>query len=48
MTRRQSLAVLVLNLQPFLGAVFAVAVLSEMLHPLQIAGAVVVGAAILL
>ena len=41
-------AALYVNLQPFLGAVFAVAVLSETLHTLQIAGAVVVGAAILL
>lgn len=41
-------AALYVNLQPFLGAVFAVAVLSETLHPLQIAGAIVVGAAILL
>jgi len=41
-------AALYVNLQPFLGAVFAVAVLSETLHPLQIGGAVVVGAAILL
>jgi len=41
-------AALYVNLQPFLGAVFAVAVLSETLHPLQIGGAGVVGAAILL
>jgi len=36
------------NLQPFLGALFAVAVLSESLRPLQVAGGLVVGAAILL
>ena len=36
------------NLQPFLGAVFALAVLSEELGPLQIAGGVVIGAGILL
>ena len=36
------------NLQPFLGALFAVAVLSESLRPLQVVGGLVVGAAILL
>jgi drug/metabolite transporter (DMT)-like permease len=41
-------AALYVNMQPFLGAVFAVLVLSETLDTIQIAGAVVVGAAILL
>jgi drug/metabolite transporter (DMT)-like permease len=37
-----------LNLQPFLGAVFALLVLSESLKPLQIAGGAVVGTGIVL
>ena len=41
-------AALYINLQPFLGAVFALIVLSESLHPLQFAGGAVVGAAILI
>ena len=41
-------AALYVNLQPFLGAVFALLVLSESLRPLQVAGGVVVGAAILI
>ena len=41
-------AALYVNLQPFLGAVFALLVLSESLHPLQVAGGVVVAAAILI
>jgi drug/metabolite transporter (DMT)-like permease len=41
-------AALYVNMQPFLGAVFAVLVLSETMHALQIVGAFVVGAAILL
>jgi drug/metabolite transporter (DMT)-like permease len=41
-------AALYVNLQPFLGAVFALIVLSESLNPLQVAGGVVVGAAILI
>ena len=41
-------AALYVNLQPFLGAVFAVVVLSESLGLLQVAGGVVVGAAILI
>src|SRR5262249_5744055 len=41
-------AALYVNIQPFLGAVFAVLVLAETLHALQIVGAFVVGAAILL
>ncbi len=36
------------NLQPFLGAVFALVVLSETLGPLQIAGGFVIGAGIVL
>ena len=36
------------NLQPFLGAIFALGVLSETLRPLQIAGGAIVGAAILI
>ncbi|MFN8187131.1 MAG: DMT family transporter [Gaiellales bacterium] len=36
------------NLQPFVGALFAVILLSESLGPLQIAGGVVIGAGILL
>jgi drug/metabolite transporter (DMT)-like permease len=41
-------AAVYLNLQPFLGAVFAVLVISESLKPVQIAGGVVVGAGIAL
>ncbi len=41
-------AALYLNLQPLLGAVFAVLILSESLKPLQIAGAGVIGAGIAL
>jgi drug/metabolite transporter (DMT)-like permease len=41
-------AALYINLQPFLGAVFALIVLSESLQPLQVAGGAVVGAAILI
>lgn len=41
-------AALYVNLQPFLGAVFALLVLSESLRPLQVAGGAVVGAAILI
>jgi drug/metabolite transporter (DMT)-like permease len=37
-----------LNLQPFMGAVFALLVLSESLKPVQVAGGVVVGAGIVL
>jgi drug/metabolite transporter (DMT)-like permease len=37
-----------LNLQPFLGAVFALLVLSESLRPVQVAGGAVVGAGIVL
>jgi drug/metabolite transporter (DMT)-like permease len=36
------------NLQPFLGAVFAVLVLSENLHPLQVAGGLVIASGIAL
>ena len=36
------------NLQPFLGAVFAVLVLSESLHPLQLAGGLVIASGIVL
>jgi drug/metabolite transporter (DMT)-like permease len=36
------------NLQPFLGAVFALLVLSEELGPLQVAGGLVIGAGIVL
>jgi drug/metabolite transporter (DMT)-like permease len=36
------------NLEPFLGALFAVLILSERLGPLQIAGGVVIGAGILI
>jgi drug/metabolite transporter (DMT)-like permease len=43
-----SRAAVYVNMQPFLGAVFAVLVLPETLGPLQILGGVVVGAAILL
>jgi drug/metabolite transporter (DMT)-like permease len=41
-------AAVYLNLQPFLGAVFALLILSEGLRPIQIAGGAVVGAGILL
>src|SRR5207247_9777564 len=41
-------AAVYLNLQPFLGAVFALIVLSESLRPLQLVGGVVVGACIVL
>jgi drug/metabolite transporter (DMT)-like permease len=41
-------AAVYLNLQPFLGAVFAVLVISESLKPVQIAGGAVVGAGIAL
>jgi drug/metabolite transporter (DMT)-like permease len=41
-------AAVYLNLQPFLGAVFAVIVLSESLKPIQVAGGAVVGAGIVL
>jgi drug/metabolite transporter (DMT)-like permease len=41
-------AAVYLNLQPFLGAVFALLVLSESLKPIQVVGGVVVGAGILL
>jgi drug/metabolite transporter (DMT)-like permease len=37
---------LVANLQPFLGAVFALIVLSESLHPLQLAGGLVIASGI--
>jgi drug/metabolite transporter (DMT)-like permease len=41
-------AAVYLNLQPFLGAVFALLVLSEGLKPVQVAGGAVVGAGIVL
>jgi drug/metabolite transporter (DMT)-like permease len=41
-------AAVYLNLQPFLGAVFALVVLSESLKPVQMAGGAVVGAGIVL
>jgi drug/metabolite transporter (DMT)-like permease len=41
-------AAVYLNLQPFLGAVFALLVLSESLKPVQIAGGAVVAAGIVL
>jgi drug/metabolite transporter (DMT)-like permease len=41
-------AAVYLNLQPFLGAVFALVVLSESLKPIQVAGGLVVGAGIVL
>ncbi len=41
-------AAVYLNLQPFLGAVFALLVLSESLQPIQVAGGAVVGAGIVL
>ena len=41
-------AAVYLNLQPFLGAVFAMLVLSESLKPMQVAGGLVVGAGIAL
>jgi drug/metabolite transporter (DMT)-like permease len=41
-------AAVYLNLQPFLGAVLALLVLSEGLKPVQVAGGAVVGAGIVL
>jgi drug/metabolite transporter (DMT)-like permease len=43
-----SRATLVTNLQPFLAALFAVALLSEQLTPLQVAGGIAIGVSLLL